>query len=53
MSRAQTAGVQRIRKYSPYLFIELLLPGGTLIALLLWLVQRHRAKSGASISLGG
>jgi hypothetical protein len=36
--------VERIRKYSPYLLIELLLPGGTLIALLLWLFQRQRAK---------
>jgi hypothetical protein len=40
MRSAQTAGVKQIRKYSPYLLIELLLPGGTLIALLLWLFQR-------------
>jgi hypothetical protein len=53
MPPAQTAGVERIRKFSPYLLIELLLPGGTLIALALWLVQRHRAKGGPSISLGG
>ena len=41
----QTAGVEQIRKFSPYLLVELLLPGGTLIALLLWLYQRHRAKA--------
>jgi hypothetical protein len=32
--------VKQIRKYSPYLLIELLLPGGTLVALLLWLFRR-------------
>jgi hypothetical protein len=37
---AQTAGVKKIRKYSPYLLVELLLPGGTVIALLLWLFRR-------------
>jgi len=33
------------RSASPYLLVELLLPGGTLIALLLWLLRR---KSGSS-----
>jgi len=32
--------VQQLRKLSPYLIVELLLPGGTLIALLLWLYRR-------------
>lgn len=32
------------RNASPYLLAELLLPGGTLIALLMWL-YRHRDKS--------
>lgn len=41
---------QIARQASPYLLIELLLPGGSIIALLLWLF-RHRAKSGAP-SLG-
>ena len=40
MAPAQTAGVEQLRKFSPYLMIELLLPGGTLIALLLWLFRR-------------
>jgi hypothetical protein len=29
----------KLRSLGPYVFIELLLPGGTLIALLLWLSQ--------------
>ena len=29
----------KLRKIGPYLLMELLLPGGTLIALLLWLSQ--------------
>jgi hypothetical protein len=43
-----TAGVKRLltgaRSASPYLLVELLLPGGTLIALLLWIWRlRQRA----------
>jgi len=30
------------RTLGPYVAIELLLPGGSLIALLLWLYQTHR-----------
>jgi hypothetical protein len=40
MPPAHTAGVEQLRKFSPYLLIELLLPGGTLVALLLWLYRR-------------
>ena len=38
--------IQVARNASPYLAIELLLPGGSVIALLLWLF-RHRFKKGA------
>jgi hypothetical protein len=38
--------IQVARDASPYLAIELLLPGGSVIALLLWLF-RHRSKKGA------
>jgi len=31
----------------PYLAIELLLPGGSLIALLLWVLQRRQRKAAA------
>jgi hypothetical protein len=31
------------RSASPYLLVELLLPGGTLIALLLW-IWRHKSR---------
>jgi hypothetical protein len=34
------------RKAGPYVMIEVLLPGGTLIALLLWLSQRGRLRLG-------
>lgn len=30
----------RLRRLSPYLLLELLLPGGSILALLLWLHQR-------------
>ena len=32
----------KLRALGPYLVIEMLLPGGTLLALLLWLSQRIR-----------
>ena len=35
--------LEAARSASPYLLTELLLPGGTVIALLLWLYRRHRA----------
>jgi hypothetical protein len=35
------------RSFGPYLAIELLLPGGSLLALLLWLYRTH-AKPAAS-----
>jgi hypothetical protein len=35
--------IQAAREASPYLLVELVLPGGTLIAILLWL-YRHRAR---------
>ena len=36
--------VQAARSASPYLAIELLLPGGSVIALLLWLFRRRFKK---------
>ncbi|MGZ5093878.1 MAG: hypothetical protein ACXWCY_24430 [Burkholderiales bacterium] len=38
---------QAVRSLGPYLLIELLLPGGTLLALLLWLYQRRAGSMSA------
>ena len=35
--------VQGLKALGPYMAIELLLPGGTLIALLMWLAARRKA----------
>ena len=35
--------ISAAREASPYLLVELILPGGTLIAILLWL-YRHRSR---------
>lgn len=35
--------VALLRQFGPYLAIELILPGGSLIALLLWFCRRHGA----------
>ena len=37
------AAVARLRLLAPYAAIELILPGGSLMALLLWLYRRHGA----------
>jgi len=39
---------RRLRALGPYLFIELLLPGGTLISLLLFLYRRGGAFESAA-----
>jgi len=36
--------MQLARQASPYLMVELLLPGGTLLAILLYLYRRWRAE---------
>jgi hypothetical protein len=40
--REMKAIVAGARNVAPYLLIELLMPGGTLLALLLWLRERRR-----------
>ena len=37
--------VQLLKALGPYAAIELLLPGGSLIALLLWFARRHRTQA--------
>ena len=34
-----------LRQLAPYAAIELLLPGGSLIALVLWLYRRHKNRT--------
>jgi len=34
-----------LKELGPYAAIEIILPGGTLIALALWLYRRHRARA--------
>jgi hypothetical protein len=36
--------IQVVRQLGPYAAIELLLPGGSLLAILLWLYRRYRAR---------
>jgi len=38
---------QWVTKWGPYLMIELVMPGGTLLAVLLFLYQRRNGKLGA------
>jgi hypothetical protein len=44
-------GVEILRRAlcrcGPYLFVELVLPGGTLLAVLMYLYRRHAAKKEA------
>jgi hypothetical protein len=40
------AGVVRFRALAPYALIELILPGGSVMALLLWLYRRRKNGAG-------
>ena len=39
------AVISRLRDLAPYAAIELVLPGGSVIALLLWLYRRQKRES--------
>ena len=41
-----TAVMVRLRALAPYALIELILPGGSLMALLLWLYRRQKSGAG-------
>jgi hypothetical protein len=45
LSAYTVAVVAKLRVLAPYALIELVLPGGSLIALLLWLYRRQRKVS--------
>ena len=45
--------IQAARTASPYLAIELLLPGGSVIALLLWLFRHRFKKEGGRMGTPG
>jgi hypothetical protein len=38
--------VSKLRAVAPYALMELILPGGSVMALLLWLYRRHRRGTG-------
>jgi hypothetical protein len=40
--RAASTALARLRDLAPYAALELVLPGGSLMALLLWLYRRHK-----------
>ena len=50
--RYVAAGVVRFKSLAPYALIELILPGGSVMALLLWLYRRRRNGVGFRESLG-
>ena len=38
-------GLAGVRELGPYAALELLLPGGTILAVLLWLYRRHQCNA--------
>jgi hypothetical protein len=42
MTNLLTRGLAGVREFGPYAALELLLPGGSVIAVLLWLYRRHK-----------
>jgi hypothetical protein len=41
-------GVAGLREFGPYAAAELLLPGGSILAILLWLYRHHKRSGAAS-----
>jgi hypothetical protein len=41
-----------IRQFAPYAAVELLLPGGTILAILFWLYRRRQVALGAAAPQG-
>ena len=50
LCRTVTVLRQSVREFAPYAAIEILLPGGSLLALILWLVRRRMQKRQALAS---
>lgn len=50
LNRSITVLHQRTREFAPYAAIEILLPGGSLLALVFWLLRRRMKKRKAIIS---
>lgn len=48
MSAIASKLITAARTFGPYLAIELVLPGGSLVALLLWLYRSSRRASGCA-----
>lgn len=46
-------GLALVRKLGPYAVIELLLPGGTVVIVVLWLYRRYKASRMASNAVVG
>lgn len=42
MTSLMLQGLAGAREFGPYAALELLLPGGSVIAVLLWLYRRHK-----------
>ena len=42
MSKLIQKGLEGVRQFGPYAAIELLVPGGSMIAVLMWLYRRHK-----------
>ena len=44
------AFLAKLKCLAPYAALELIMPGGSVMALLLWLYRRHRATGGLGIA---
>jgi hypothetical protein len=41
----------KVREFAPYALMELILPGGSMVALALWLYRRKKRFSALAVSL--
>lgn len=52
LARRARAAWTTLRALAPYAAIELILPGGTVIAILCWLYRRRRVATGSAATSG-
>ncbi len=48
MNKLLQKGLEGVRQFGPYAAVELLVPGGSMIAVAMWLYRRHKRMAAQS-----
>jgi hypothetical protein len=53
LSAHAAVAVAKLRNLAPYAAMELILPGGSIVALLFWFYRRQKMRAGGAADAGG